>query len=191
MSAARDRWLDEGLVVLAAEGAPGIRIDRLAARLGLSKGSFHHHFDGAEGYKRALLDYVERLMIDALNDAIAYGEGQEDARSVLHRLTELVEPRARGLYRPELEVALRAWAGTDADAREVQARVDDARVAALQRVWRPAVASDAEAHTAALLPYLVAVGATVVTPPVAPDELRSIFRMLVPLIPQPAPPEGD
>ncbi len=58
-SMTRDRWIDEGLLVLAEEGAPGVRIDRIAARLGLSKGSFFHHFDGIAAYRRALLDRWE------------------------------------------------------------------------------------------------------------------------------------
>ena len=61
--------MDEGLRVLAAEGAPAVRIDRIAARLGLSKGSFHHHFAGADGYKRDLLALYEALSVDALASA--------------------------------------------------------------------------------------------------------------------------
>ncbi len=51
----KQAWLDEVLRTLADEGAPALRIDRLAGGLGLSKGSFYHHFDGMAGYKDALL----------------------------------------------------------------------------------------------------------------------------------------
>lgn len=184
MSDARDRWLDEGLRVLAEEGATGLRIDRIAARLGLSKGSFHHHFDGADGYKRDLLEHFERLSIQLLDRAIADAGHPRDARAVLGHLTALIEPHGVGLYRPELDVAVRAWSISDAAVRAVQERIDQARLAALQRVWRPHVATDEEARTAALLPYLVAVGATVVTPQVDSAELRKLFELLLPLIPE-------
>ena len=183
MSEARDRWLDEGIRVLAEEGATGVRIDRIAARLGLSKGSFHHHFDGAEGFKRDLLAYVERLSTQALDTAIAEVAPDADARTVLGHLTALIEPRDAGLYRPELDVAVRAWATSDAEVRDVQARIDEARIAALQRVWRPYVTTEAQARTAALLPYLLSVGASVVTPPVGTRELRELFELLLPLVP--------
>ncbi|MEV0144676.1 MULTISPECIES: TetR/AcrR family transcriptional regulator [unclassified Nonomuraea] len=183
MSTARDRWLDEGLKVLAEEGAAGIRIDRIAARLNLSKGSFHHHFDGAEGYKKALLAHFERLSIEMLENAIADIGESAGARAILARLTKLIRPASTGLYRPELDIALRAWATWDADVRAVQTRLDEARLAALQRVWRSAVASDEEARTAALLPYLLAVGATVVFPPVDADQLRGLYEILLPLVP--------
>ncbi|MEU7987043.1 TetR/AcrR family transcriptional regulator [Streptosporangium canum] len=183
MSTARERWLNEGLKVLAEEGAAGIRIDRIAARLNLSKGSFHHHFDGAEGYKKALLTHFEHLSIETLENAIADVGESAGASVILARLTELVRPSGTGLYRPEIDVALRAWATWDADVRAVQTRLDEARLSALQRVWRSAVASDEEARTAALLPYLLAVGATVVFPPVDADQLRDLYEILLPLVP--------
>ncbi|MFI6885185.1 TetR family transcriptional regulator [Streptosporangium canum] len=183
MSTARERWLNEGLKVLAEEGAAGIRIDRIAARLNLSKGSFHHHFDGAEGYKKALLTHFEHLSIETLENAIADVGESAGASVILARLTKLVRPSGTGLYRPEIDVALRAWATWDADVRAVQTRLDEARLSALQRVWRSAVASDEEARTAALLPYLLAVGATVVFPPVDADQLRDLYEILLPLVP--------
>ncbi|MEO3892342.1 TetR/AcrR family transcriptional regulator [Nonomuraea sp. B5E05] len=183
MSTARDRWLNEGLKVLAEEGAAGIRIDRIAARLNLSKGSFHHHFDGAEGYKKALLAYFEHLSIEMFENAISEVGESAGARVILARLTKLVRPGGTGLYRPEIDVALRAWATWDADVRAVQTRLDEARLSALQRVWRSAVDSDEEARTAALLPYLLAVGATVVFPPVEADQLHDLYEILLPLVP--------
>lgn len=183
MSQARDRWLDEGLRVLATEGAAGVRIDRVAARLGLSKGSFHHHFAGAEGYKRDLLAYVERLSTEALDRAVAEVDAPGGTRAVLGRLTELVGAHGAGLYRPELDAAVRAWSASDPEVRAVQARIDAARLAALQQIWRPQVASEAEARTAALLPYLVAVGAASVMPPIEAEELEAVFALLLPLVP--------
>jgi AcrR family transcriptional regulator len=186
MSTARDRWLNEGLQVLAEEGAAGIRIDRIAARLNLSKGSFHHHFDGAEGYKKALLAHFEHLSIEMFENAISEVGESAGARVILERLTKLVRPGGTGLYRPELDIAVRAWATWDADVRAVQTRLDEARLSALQRVWRSAVATDEEARTAALLPYLLAVGATVVFPPVDADQLRDLYEFLLPLVPDSA-----
>ncbi|MEV6160220.1 TetR/AcrR family transcriptional regulator [Nonomuraea sp. NPDC052129] len=183
MSTARDRWLNEGLKVLAEEGEAGIRIDRIAARLNLSKGSFHHHFDGAEGYKKALLAHFEHLSIEMFENAISEAGESAGARVILARLTKLVRPGGTGLYRPELDIAVRAWATWDADVRAVQTRLDEARLSALQRVWRSVVASDEEARTAALLPYLLAVGATVVFPPIDADQLRDLYEILLPLVP--------
>jgi len=183
MGTARDRWLDEGLRVLASEGAAGVRIDRIAARLGLSKGSFHHHFAGADGYKRDLLAYYETLCVEALASAIASVGESASARAVLGALTSLVGANGPGLYRPELDVAVRAWATSDAEVRAVQRRIDTGRIQALERVWRRAVSDPVEARQSALVPYLLAVGAAVVVPPVGAEDLRGMYEILLPLVP--------
>ena len=120
VSIARERWLNEGLDVLESEGAAGIRIDRIAARLGLSKGSFHHHFAGADGFKRDLLAHIEQQAIETLELAIGDGGEVGDARAVLTHLTDLIG-RASGFYRPGLEVAVRAWATWDREVAALQA----------------------------------------------------------------------
>lgn len=180
---ARDRWLEEGLLVLAAEGASGVRIDRIAARLGLSKGSFHHHFAGATGYKHDLLALYEARCVEALESAIASAGEHASVRDVVSTLTELVGAEHSELYRVELDVAVRAWSTYDAEVRAVQQRIDTARVDALERVWRRAIPDGDGARRAATLPYLLAVGAAMVVPPVDADELHRLYEILLPLAP--------
>lgn len=187
MRITRERWLDEGIVVLADEGPSGLRIDRLAARLGVTKGSFHHHFAGAGGFKTALLAHYEAQTRAALTEAIAEGQ-DEGTRTTLARLTELATGDT-AVRRPRLETAVRAWAQADDEVRATQARIDAAAVDALTAAWRPAVASDAEARTAALVPYLVSLGAEAMVPPIDGDELRRVYDLLLRSVP-PAPGAG-
>ena len=182
MGKARDRWLTGGVEVLAAEGASGVRIDRIAARLGLSKGSFHHHFDGAEGFKRELLTHIEDLLIGELHGAVAE-PGVESARDTLVHLISVVTNPQDGVYRPELEVALRAWALTDPVAAETQARIDAARLDLLREVWRSISDDEDDVRISALLPYVIAVGAMVIRPPVDTTDLRRLYERILPLVP--------
>jgi AcrR family transcriptional regulator len=177
---ARSDWLSAGLEVLASEGADSLRIDRLCTRLGVSKGSFHHHFAGSASYRQALLAEYERRATESLRLAIAAPTGASPG-TILARLTDRVG--SDQLYRPELEVAVRAWAFSDAGARQVQERIDQARIAALEQVWKQLVEDPAEARTAALLPYLVAIGASLVRPPVEASQLRLVYELLLRLVP--------
>ncbi|KRE31274.1 TetR/AcrR family transcriptional regulator [Agromyces sp. Soil535] len=181
MRITRARWLDEGLAVLASEGVDGLRIDGLAARLGVTKGSFHHHFDGAADFRRALLAHYEEQARTSLAAAIE-SRGGEGTRATLAWLTTLVS-RDDGLRRPELDAAVRAWAYADPEARATQARIDAAAIEALQAAWRPAAETDAAARTAALVPYLVSLGAAAIVPPVDAEELRSIYELLLEAVP--------
>ena len=118
MSTTRQRWLDEGLVVLAEEGEAGLRIDRIATRLGLTKGSFFHHFDGAPAYRAALLAEYERMTLGALADAIEArrgGDTREHAR-VADRARDVAASET--IRRPGLDLAVRAWAASDPEAAQ-------------------------------------------------------------------------
>jgi len=86
-----------------------------------------------------------------------------------------------------LEVAVRAWAFQDPDAAAAQERVDRARLAALESVWTRLVGDPDRAHTAALLPHLLLIGATVALPQPSRDELESVFGLLADLIPSVSP----
>jgi AcrR family transcriptional regulator len=198
MRTTRSRWLDEGLAVLASEGIAGLRIDKLAARLDVTKGSFHHHFAGIADYQRALLEYYEEQVRAALGRAIEEGSGA-GTRRTLEWLTARVAGGAGGsaaaagsdgpggtagsIRRPQLDAAVRAWAHGDPVAHATQARIDAAAVAALQAAWRPAVETDAAARTAALVPYLISLGAAAMVPPVEGDELREVYELLLERVP--------
>jgi AcrR family transcriptional regulator len=181
---AKERWLSEGLEVLATEGPAGVRIDRLAARIGLSKGSFHHHFAGAAGYKTALLEHYEQMVTSALTAAVGRFAGESPQR-VLAGLTAQIGDPDSLLYHPELEVAVRAWAFQDAEVAAVQQRIDEARIAVLEALWERMVDDPDQARVAALLPYLIGVGASVVRPPVDRAALQRVYELILRLVPDP------
>lgn len=191
MSEARDRWLSEGVDVLADEGAAGVRIDRIAARLGLSKGSFHHHFQGAAGFKRDLLTYLEDLQVSALATGIAQvqRDGASTPEESLRELVFLLGGSPE-LYRPELETALRAWALTDEDAARTQASIDEARLNALQSIWRQISDDEEVVRVAALLPYVIALGSRVIMPPLETEDLQALYTWILRLVPQSLPSTG-
>lgn len=178
MATSRTDWLDEGLDVLARDGADGLRIDRLAARLGVTKGSFHHHFAGAAGYRSALLDHYEQSTLSALATAIEARQG-DGTRATLAWLTDLATSGDASIRRAALDRSVRAWASTDPEARATQERIDARVIDALQAAWRPSTQSDAAARTAALVPYLVSLGAAVTVPPISAAELRAVYELLL------------
>src|SRR5215207_10520044 len=63
-------WVQAGLAAVADDGPNGLRIDRLCRRLGVSKGSFHHHFAGSGDFKKTVLAAYETLVVEALEQAI-------------------------------------------------------------------------------------------------------------------------
>lgn len=172
----RDRWLDEGMTVLAGQGPKGVRVDRIAARLGLTKGSFHHHFGGIDDYHRALL---ERYQSDSM-DAIATGVA---AVSEVPPERALMELPSQVSFDPRLEAAIRGWANEFEEANSVQARVDTARLEALVSLWERILPDAARARTAALVPHLLMIGASVALPRPSDKDMHEVFSLLATLVP--------
>jgi len=175
-------WIQVGLAAVADDGPNGLRVDRLCQRLGVSKGSFHHHFAGSADFKQAVLAAYEALVVEALDHAIGQ-TAVEGPRAALTGLTAAITS-TEGIYRPQLEVAMRAWAFSDPEVRAVQERVDSRRLESLQRIWSRILDDPAAVHTAALLPYLVGIGASLVQPPTSRDQLRSVYELLLGLVPE-------
>ena len=180
----RSDWLDAGLASLADDGPDGIRIDRLCRRLQVSKGSFHHHFAGAGDFKQALLAAYEARVVEALDQAIEQ-TAATTPKDALVGLTASIT-KTDGFYRPDLEVAIRAWAFSDPQVRAVQQRVDQRRLESLHGIWSQILDDPAAAYTAALLPYLVGIGASLIQPPTPPDQLQRVYELLLNSVPDEA-----
>ena len=179
----RERWLHEGLTVLAEIGAPALRIDRLADRLAMTKGSFYHHFDGLAGYKSELLAYYGELSTMRYIEAVE-SEPNLGPREKLNRLMTLA------LHSPDdegpLEIAFRAWAQQDPDVHEAQRRIDAIRIDYLRDLCRELGLPPRRALDIARVLYTVLIGSGHIVPPLEPAELRRLWLMTLELIP----PEG-
>ena len=179
--ATRSDWLETGLTALADDGPNGLRIDRLCRRLGVSKGSFHHHFAGAGDFKQALLAAYEARVVKALEEAIEQ-MAAATPKAALALLTAAITSQ-QSFYRPDLEVAMRAWAFSDREVRAVQERVDLRRLESLRGIWSKILDDPVAAQTAALVPYLVGIGASLVQPPTPPEQLHRVYELLLGLVP--------
>ena len=153
----RDDWIEAGLEALGAGGERAIRVDPLAASLRVTKGSFHHHFRGAADLRRAVLAAHERAQLDLVGTIESEVDGM-DASAALDHLGALI---AR-VPADRLERAVRSWAAVDDEAAAVQARIDAARLAAIEALWSQVVPRQ-HARTAALVPLLTLVGASATT----------------------------
>ena len=168
--------MDEGLAVLADQGAKGVRVDRIAVRLGLTKGSFHHHFDGVDGYQQALLGRYEAHSMEAIATAVSAVSALPPERALM-ALPSHVPLDTR------MDAAIRAWAVEHEGARVAQARIDAARLEALVSLWRQILPDPAQARTAALIPHLLMIGASVARPGPSEEELHQVFSLLATLVP--------
>ncbi len=109
----REAWLIRALEVLLQEGVQGIRVERLARDLEVTKGSFYWHFQDREDLLKAVLEYWS----DAYNDIVLENSEFQRGDAGIALLSAMKRVRDEGLDRYEL--AMRAWAAHDAAADSV------------------------------------------------------------------------
>ncbi|MGC5076953.1 hypothetical protein [Agrococcus sp. DT81.2] len=172
----RNDWVAAGLEALAAGGERAIRVDPLATVLGVTKGSFHHHFRGAGDLRRAVLSAHERTQLE-LVDAVRAEVVDLDATAALDRLGALIGR----LPDDRLERAVRSWSAVDDAAGAAQERIDAARLSAIESLWLRVVPAP-HARTAALVPLLAVIGASA-SGVATRDDLDAVLRMLAALAP--------
>ena len=147
----RGAWIEAALQALAEGGPDAVRVEALAARLGVSKGGFYWHFDDREALIEEMLDAWEKAVVE---DVIARVESEPvDPRAKLQHLFEL----APSVDFP-VELAIRDWARRDAAVAERVRRVDNRRMEYLRSLFGQFCADEDDAEARSMLAFSLFVG---------------------------------
>lgn len=121
----RDTWVAGATEVLAEEGIAGLRVEVLAKRLNVTKGSFYWHFaDRRDLLMAVLAQWKEGRIRDIIKQTRAQpGHEQEQIYHVID-----VYSASRSRRGMMIELAVRDWARRDAEAAAIVAEVDDVRL---------------------------------------------------------------
>ncbi len=169
----RAQWLNAGLEALRKGGVAAVRVERLATDVGVTKGSFYHHFRDRGALLEELLEYWAREMTDAEFERIQTLRGGLAPRLVA--LAEDVLEKGMGRYDP----AIRAWARQDRKVAAAVAQVDRRRVKALAGFFEEGGFSPAEARTRARTFYTFLLGEPQMRAPAREaGELEKMVRIL-------------
>jgi AcrR family transcriptional regulator len=139
-------WAEAALQLIAEAGLGALTVEALAARLGVTKGSFYWHFKGRSELLAAALDRWEQR---ATTEAIAGLSAVTDARQRLHLMLDAISqsPRSRSLY------AALAEAAGDPIVRSVLNRVASARIEYLEACYRELGLAPSRAKAKAVFVY--------------------------------------
>lgn len=106
---------------LAKEGQARLKVDEIAKNLGVTKGSFYHHFKNREDFVESILDFWADSFTEYVIQTI--GNLEASASDKLLELMRLVEREGLDRY----DIAFRSWAAQDPKVAEVVQKVDVAR----------------------------------------------------------------
>jgi len=146
------RWIEAGLEALAEGGPDAVRVEPLAARLGVTKGGFYGHFDGRPALLAELLDEWERR---STRDVIAQTTAEDvDATERIRRAGQLTFSDA--LHR--IDLAVRTWARHDESVAARLRRIDNERMDFLRTMFATYVDDPDEIEARSTLMFALAIG---------------------------------
>lgn len=114
-------WIQAATQVLAESGVNAVKVEPIAKRLQVTKGSFYWHFK----HRRALLEAILHDWVTAETDRVieqVEREGGDAKEKLLHLFELAVQDDGR------VERAIRAWAVNDSMPVEVLETVDQRRL---------------------------------------------------------------
>jgi len=154
MRTSREQWIEQGLTALASGGPDAVRVEALAAALGVSKGGFYGQFADRAALLDAMLDTWERESTSDVRQRVEAQGG--DARRKLRQAGALTFSTDRLL---PIELAVREWARRDADVADRLQRVDEQRMSYLRELFTAILGDQPEEVEArSLMAFSLAIG---------------------------------
>jgi AcrR family transcriptional regulator len=167
----RSAWIEAGLQALATGGPEAVRVEVLAARLGVSKGGFYWHFKDRGALLEEMLDLWEQSVV---GDVIARIENRPGRpRAKLQRLFELASTSSANLL--PVELALRDWSRRDVEVAARLHRVDNRRMDYLRSLFGPICVDEDDVEARSVLAFSLFIGSNFI---VAEHEGRSRTQVL-------------
>jgi len=155
--------------ILIHEGAQAITIEALCQKVGVTKGSFYHHFKGIADFISAYLIFFEQ---EGTLEIIETVEEENTPEAKIRKLIAISVS-----YPPELEVSLRAWAHQNEAVQAVFERVDQQRLAYLTELWRPLTKDEVTAKARGQMMYAILIGGEHLLPPLSKENLAHLFEV--------------
>lgn len=144
-------WTDAALEVLATQGIDGVRIEVLAKRLEVTKGSFYWHFKDRDALYDSILDHWRRKTTLGLIERLDRGEISAEAR--FRRLLQIPMMSRRSALAADVELAVRLWGRRDERARRALEEVDHLRLRYIGGLLKGCGVPEREIEARAILAY--------------------------------------
>jgi AcrR family transcriptional regulator len=127
-----ETWVETARRALVEEGISGVKIDRLAQRLGVTRGGFYHNFRDRDDFLNQVIELWERTckFLPPVQPAMSFAEA---GAWVEHTIDRLVEEDG---YDHHFDMAIREWARSDRRAAWAVERADRQRITTLETVFK-------------------------------------------------------
>lgn len=148
----RAEWLEVASEAIAEGGVNAVRVEPLARRLGVTKGSFYWHFEDREALLQALLDDWEQRGTEAIIEEVDREGGDGYQRAYRLWAMTVGDPKLTA------ELAIRDWSRRDEAVAARVRRIDDRRMGYLRSLLVEIGIPDDDVEAKAMLLYSLLIG---------------------------------
>jgi AcrR family transcriptional regulator len=153
-SIGRQGWLDAARAILIREGIAGVKVDRIARRLKVTRGGFYWFFDSRKQLLDALLSDWEERNTEGFKAVLR--EPGRNGRVEFQALVDFwLDEKS---YSPAWDAAVRDWARVSSKVANAVRRTDDIRIEVLRQVFVDMGYEGPEAFVRARICYFHQVG---------------------------------
>jgi AcrR family transcriptional regulator len=127
----REAWLNAARQALIEEGTAGVEVNKLAKRLGVSRGGFYWFFESRDALLDALVAFwveTSATQFDQLIDPAAR-DGAHEFQKLIHLWIQESD------YDPKWDGAVRDWARNSPNASKAVRAVDERRIGIIERIF--------------------------------------------------------
>lgn len=149
-------WTEAATEVLVDQGIDHVRVDVLAQRLGVTRGSFYWHFRDREELLRSVLAAWRLTATEGLTARLE--QAHADPREQLHDVLTLPFRGRAATRAARIELAIRAWARRDDMARHAVDEADASRIGYISQLFSALGFPVAQARQRGFLLYSYLVG---------------------------------
>jgi AcrR family transcriptional regulator len=150
----REVWLNTARQALIEEGTAGVEINKLATRLGATRGGFYWFFKNRKQLLDELLAYWAETST-VLFERILHAHGRNGMREYLALTRLWIDEKE---YDPKWDAAVRDWARTSLPVSKVVQAVDEKRIAIIEQICLDLGYKGLDAHVRARVTYYHQVG---------------------------------
>jgi len=167
-----NKWLDAAIKTLIEEGVDAVRVERLATRMGLSRGSFYHHYQDREALLKAVLEHYLQINHQNLVEMLPALKG-----TAQDKLWTLWTATASQEFR-DYDWAIRMWGMHDPHVAEVLKKIDVKRMDVMIALFMEMGFNEDESWIRAALAYHGSLGDRAFFGPFPPMAKRLEWRRI-------------
>jgi AcrR family transcriptional regulator len=157
----RDDWIEAATKRLILRSIDAVRVESLAAELKVSRGSFYWHFKSRSELLDAILAHWRERQTRRINERIREDRTLTPEERVVRLRSLPARTKSTG-DAASLELAIRAWARRDRNARRCVEEVDRDRIAIVRELLSDVKLPAQEAETLAFVSYAYTIGESLI-----------------------------